>query len=128
TAASFAVARAGIAPRTVLSPDELFGNPETTVNYQPSTINTVSGGLVVVGSYVPTSSAQLRELLASGRTANVEVNVPAVLAPESRPGECERAAEMVNAALAAGRDTVLYTSRELVTGGDAFESLSICGR
>ena len=121
TAASFAAARAGIAPRAVLSLDELFGNQQTT-------INTATGGLVIVGSYVPTSSAQLRALLASGRTANVEVHVRAVLARESRPGECARAAESVNAALEAGRDTVLYASRELVTGGDALESLSICRR
>ena len=118
---------AGIAPRAVLSPDELSGHQETTL-HQPATLSTAGGGLVIVGSHVPTSSAQLRELLAGGRTANVELNVRAALAQESRPGECARAAESVNAALAAGRDTVLYTSRELVTGGDALESLSICRR
>ena len=83
---------------------------------------------MVVGSYVPTSSEQLRELLDSGRTVNVELNVRAVLADQERSGELARVSAAVNAALAAGRDTVLYTSRELVTGCDAADSLAICRR
>jgi uncharacterized protein YgbK (DUF1537 family) len=126
TAASFAAARIGIAPRPLLTAVELFTERGSSINHQPSTISTSDGGLVVVGSYVPTSSEQLRELLASGRTVNVELNVRAVLASEASSRELARASAAVNAALAAGRDTVLYTSRELVTGCDAADSLAIC--
>jgi uncharacterized protein YgbK (DUF1537 family) len=127
TAASFAAARAGIAPRPLLTRVELFGNPVSTINLQPSTFNFSTGGLVVVGSYVPTSSEQLRELLDGGRTVNVELGVRAVLEGDEQ-SELARASAAVNAALAAGRDTVLYTSRELVIGNDAADSLAICRR
>jgi uncharacterized protein YgbK (DUF1537 family) len=141
TAASFAAARAGIGPRPLLTATELFSdqaptrdasletrNPKSeTRDPRPGTRDHGIGGLVVVGSYVPTSSEQLRELLASGRTVNVELNVRAVLADEEH-SELARASAAVNAALAAGRDTVLYTSRELVTGCDAADSLAICRR
>ncbi len=112
TAASFAAARAGIVPRPVLLPEEL-GLADS------------GGGLVAVGSYVPTSSDQLRRLISSGRTVNVEVNVRAVLTEELCAQEVARAAEAVNAALHDGRDTVLYTSREVITGADALDSLAI---
>ena len=134
TAASFAAARAGIGPRPLLTAAELFGDQASTRDSsvetqdpKSETRDPTSGGLVVVGSYVPTSSEQLRELLASGRTVNVELNVRAVLAGEEH-SELMRASAAVNAALAAGRDTVLYTSRELVTGCDAADSLAICRR
>jgi uncharacterized protein YgbK (DUF1537 family) len=51
-----------------------------------------------------------------------------VLSKELRAGEIERTAGAVNAALRDDRDTVLYTSRELVNGNDALDSLSICRR
>jgi uncharacterized protein YgbK (DUF1537 family) len=127
TGASFAAARAGIAPRPLLTAAELFGDRGPPPDPRSETPAPSRGGLVVVGSYVPTSSEQLRELLASGRTANVELNVRAVLAGEVR-SELARASAAVNAALAAGRDTVLYTSRELVTGCDPADSLAICRR
>jgi uncharacterized protein YgbK (DUF1537 family) len=128
TAASFAAARAGIVPRPLLTADELFCDRVSTINHPPSTINSSTGGLVVVGSYVPTSSEQLRELIAGGHTANVELDVRAVLADETQSGELARALAAVNEALAAARDTVLYTSRDLVTGCGASDSLAICRR
>jgi uncharacterized protein YgbK (DUF1537 family) len=113
TAASFAAVRAANEPRPPLSREEL--------NLPPG-----GGGLVVVGSYVPTSSAQLHDLIAAGTTVNVEVNARAVLTKDSRPSEVGRAVESVNRALQSGRSVVLYTSRELVTGSDSLESLSFC--
>ena len=115
TGASFAATRAGIAPRPPLERAEL-------------NLPVSGGGLVMVGSYVPTSSGQLRQLLASGGTVNVEVNARAVLSKDSLKAEIARAGEALRAALGDGRDTVLYTTREVVSGSDALESLSICRR
>jgi len=126
TAASFAAARAGIAPRPLLTAAELFGND--AINRQPSAINMSRGGLVVVGSYVPKSSEQLQRVLADSRIMNVEVNVPALLSGDSRAGEIARANQAVNEALQRDQDAVLYTSRQLITGPDPVESLSICRR
>lgn len=124
-AASFAVARAGIAPRPVLARKDL----SLDASSPPAREGWVSrGGLVIVGSHVPTSTAQLRYLLARGVTTNVEVIVPAVLSGDGRIVEIERTVRAVNDALRANRDTVLYTSRELVTGSDPVESLSLCRR
>jgi uncharacterized protein YgbK (DUF1537 family) len=138
TAASFAAARAGIASRPVLAREELSSDgptPNPSAGGEPRSSPpgrgegwVSGGGLVVVGSYVPTSSEQLRHLLASGSTENVEVNVRAVLAKESHAAEVRRASEALNAALMADRDSLLYTSRELVTGCDGPESLDICRR
>jgi uncharacterized protein YgbK (DUF1537 family) len=89
---------------------------------------TVGGGLIVVGSYVPVSSAQLERLLASRRTVNVEVDVRAVLSNDSRVREVEQLSRCVNEALRRNQDAVLFTSRELVTGCDPAESLSVCRR
>jgi uncharacterized protein YgbK (DUF1537 family) len=126
TAASFAAGRAGIAPRPLLTAAELLSND--AINPQPSAINFSRGGLVVVGSYVPKSSEQLQRLLADHRTVNVETNVRAVLSNDSRAAEIARATHAVNEALQRDQDTVLYTSRQLVTGPDPVESLSICRR
>ncbi|HKS38412.1 MAG TPA: four-carbon acid sugar kinase family protein [Verrucomicrobiae bacterium] len=128
TAASFAAARAGIAPCPLLTARELFGDDDSAIKHQPSTINSSRGGLVVVGSYVPKSSEQLQRLLEGNRTANVEVSVRALLTDDFRAGEIVRATQSVNEALRHDRDTVLYTSRQLVTGSDPAESLSLCRR
>jgi uncharacterized protein YgbK (DUF1537 family) len=128
TAASFAAVRAGIAPRPLLAAAELFDSDNSGINDHPSTINSSRGGLVVVGSYVPKSSEQLQRLLEDKRNVKVEVNVRAVLSNDSSAGEIAGAAQAVNEALQRDRDTVLHTSRELVSGADPVESLSICRR
>lgn len=72
-----------------------------------------SGGLVVVGSHVPKSTAQLECLVRGSDAVAVELKaVPDTLAK-------------VEDGLKAGRTVVLYTSRELVTGSDDEENLKI---
>ena len=111
TAASFVQARAGLSPQPVLTANEV---QEDLVG---------SGGLVVVGSYVPTTTVQLGKLLATTDVVPVEVDVAALLT-NARANEVERATVSMNEALHNGRNVAVYTSRELVTAeGD--ESLSI---
>lgn len=112
TAASFVPVRAGISARALLGPGEVA---------PPG----LGGGLIVVGSYVPKTSAQLERLLAEPGMAAVELDVALLLSEGGRAGEVARAGREADAALRGGRDAVVFTSRRLVTGVDAESSLSV---
>lgn len=112
TAASFVPLRAGLPSRPLLTPAEL-ALPQS------------SGGLIVVGSHVPTTSAQVAALLARADIVGVEVRVERLLSAHDGADEVRRAAARANAALLRGDDTVLYTSRQLVTAAHAGEALAI---
>lgn len=117
SAASFARARAGLATKPLLTAANLrsAAGPRAAQTH---------GGLIVVGSYVPKTTGQLQVLLDRGIDA-VEVDVAAVLDQARREAEIARCSARANALIAAGRDAVVYTSRELVTGADAASSLAI---
>lgn len=112
TAASFVQMRAGLATRPLLTAAELG-------------VEGRGGGLFVVGSYVPKTTDQVRALLAEGQVAPVELSVVSLLDPAQRAATMQAAAHAVDTYLAAGRDVMLYTSREVVTGADAAASLAI---
>lgn len=81
-------------------------------------------GLVVAGSYVPKTTSQLVALCESGLVEVVELEVRALLA-DTRAGEIRRACDTMNRLLASGRDTLVMTSRELISSADPGESLRI---
>ncbi|NTV81255.1 MAG: hypothetical protein HGA24_07520 [Candidatus Aminicenantes bacterium] len=81
-------------------------------------------GLIVVGSFVPMSSRQLEHLLKHGGVRGVELDVRRLLSGEGKI-EIERAMDEANRFVGARCDTVIYTSRELVTGATAEESIRI---
>lgn len=81
------------------------------------------GGLVIVGSHVPKSTAQLKVLLDSGCIKALELPVERLLTAES--GLLAERAASVDALLSSGEDVVVYTSRELVKGSDAESSLAV---
>jgi len=111
TASSFVQVRAGQTPRPLLTCTDLA---------LPAT----GGCLIIVGSYVPRTTAQVAALLATG-IRRVEINVAALLDPARREAEIACAAGEVNAALAASDDVLVYTSRRLVTAGAPSASLAI---
>ncbi len=121
TAASFVQVRGGIEPRPLLTRAELLGAPFTGGQAAPGQ----SGGLFVVGSYVPKTTAQVNELLAQTPAVHVEIRVAALLDDAQRERAIDRAARTVEEALVAGKDTVMVTGRQLVTGEDAAASLAI---
>lgn len=84
-------------------------------------------GLVVVGSFVPMSSRQLAHLLDHGDVSGVELDVQRLLSAEGK-AEVGRVTAGAERLLAARRDTVIYTSRKLVTGTTAEESIRIQAR
>jgi uncharacterized protein YgbK (DUF1537 family) len=112
TAASFVQVRAGMAPQPLLTQDSLH-------------LPAVGGGLILVGSYVPKTTGQLAELLALPGIAAHELQVVYLLNQHMRQTEIDRVAAAVDQSLLAGADTVVYTSRDLVTGANAEESLAI---
>lgn len=113
TAAGFVAARIGQSPQQPLLAPAAFS------------LRNASGGLTVVGSYVPKTTAQLAALLATPDLNAIELSVTALLDPALHSSALATALARLNTALAAGRDTVVYTSRELITSPDAAASLAI---
>ena len=103
TGPSFLRARGGITEPKVLGPEDLYRKRPKEGH-----------GLVLVGSYVPTTTRQLEGALALDGVRGVEMSVLRLLEPESREVELGRVAEEVNGSLTSS-EVVVYTSRELVT-------------
>ncbi|KAL2923044.1 L-threonate dehydrogenase [Bienertia sinuspersici] len=117
TAASFVSARIGIASRPPISPKDLGIHKE------------INGGLIIVGSYVPKTTRQVEELKAqlghALRWIEISVDKVAMKSSEDRETEINQAAELADISLRTWMDTVVMTSRELISGTTASESLEI---
>ncbi|MDQ5818731.1 MAG: hypothetical protein M3334_10190, partial [Actinomycetota bacterium] len=107
TGPSFVRTRGGITEPKVLGSEDLYRKRPKRGH-----------GLVLVGSYVPTTTRQLEAALALDGVRGVMMSVPRLLEPGSREAELGRVVEEVNVALASS-EVVVYTSRELVTAGEA---------
>lgn len=113
TGPSFVRALAGIEPRAPLGTDDIWpgGRPG-------------GHGLLVVGSHVGLTSAQVAAVENRGNFERVELDVQALIDPERRADHLAQATDRVRTAL--GRsDVLLLTSRVLVRGTGADDSLSI---
>ncbi|XP_043699909.1 uncharacterized protein LOC122650571 [Telopea speciosissima] len=117
TAASFVSARIGIRPRAPILPKDM-GMSKVR-----------DGGLIVVGSYVPKTTKQVEDLKSQFghviRCIEVSVDKLAMQSLEEREQEINQAAEMADVLLRGHKDTLVMTSRELITGKYASESLEI---
>jgi uncharacterized protein YgbK (DUF1537 family) len=107
TGPSFVRTRGGITEPRILRPEDLYRERSDEGH-----------GLILVGSYVPTTTRQLEGALALDGVRGVEMSVPRLLEPGSREIELGRVVEEVNGSLASS-EVVVYTSRELVTAGKA---------
>ncbi|KAJ0425745.1 hypothetical protein BJY00DRAFT_158056 [Aspergillus carlsbadensis] len=91
-----------------------------------------TGGLILAGSYVPKTTAQLAHLTKTrgpDTLAVIEMDVSELIASaESAARSIERVVEQTESNLREGLDTLVMTSRGLVTGGNELESLAIGGR
>lgn len=114
TGASFVRARAGIAPRGFLTGTDI--GPRSRGR----------GGLVVCGSHVPLSTAQIESLLTRPDCDGVLVDVPRLLAsPESANAVLEEAARNIRKIVLRGRHAVAYTSREVVIAAPGENALAL---
>ncbi|XBH98955.1 hypothetical protein VPH35_128394 [Triticum aestivum] len=116
TAASFVSARIGIKPKPPIRPNDL------------GLKRNLAGGLIVVGSYVPKTTKQVDELRSqcaqSLRVIEVSVEMISLKSTEIDQ-EISRIVELGNAYIQSGRDTLVVTSRQLITGKTPEESLEI---
>jgi uncharacterized protein YgbK (DUF1537 family) len=103
TGPSFLRARGGITEPKVLGTEDLYRKRPKEGH-----------GLVLVGSYVPTTTRQLEAALALDGVRGVEISVLRLLEPGGREAELERVTREVNDSLVSS-EVVVYTSRELVT-------------
>lgn len=113
TAASFVRVAAGLSDRELLAADELVAS------------RSPRAGLIVFGSCVPKSTAQLAAVRALDGVRDVELSVPLVLDENARDQAIGAVASQLDAALAGGLDALAYTSRTLVAGSNPQASLRI---
>ena len=113
TAASFVRTRTGMDHRGGLLSKEVL------------TSGSRYGGLFVIGSFVEKTSRQVQTLFAKTDITAIEVRARDLLDPLRNRAEITRVDAETSAALADGKDTAVYTSRELIIGRDVETSLKI---
>ena len=111
SAAAIIPALIGLAPRLLLGAGD-FASPQNGC------------GLIVVGSFVPMSSCQLAHLLKHADVHGVELRVGRLFSGDGTDRD-RRGDERGKPLDRANCDTVIYTSRDLVTGATAEESIRI---
>ena len=125
SAASFVQARIGLPKRPILDAGRIRSKGGGAGAHGTGAGGGANGGLVVVGSYVPKTTRQLEELLRLDGVLKVEVAAADLVDEAKRPTAIDATLAQVEAVLASGRDAVVYTSRDLVTGATPAESLRI---
>lgn len=85
----------------------------------------LTGGLIVAGSYIRKSSEQIAAVQALPNVTSLEVAVPKLLMESERLEEIARVAGLANEVMSKGREALIYTSRQLISGPDAATSLEI---
>jgi uncharacterized protein YgbK (DUF1537 family) len=114
TAASFVRVRAGVVPQPdTLSKEDLIQKADST------------GALFIVGSYVPKTTAQITALIRHTDILPVEIPVESLLDRSLREKTIQQIGKKVTDALTNGRDTLIYTSRKLISDKDPDQSLNI---
>lgn len=119
TGASFVSTRLGIADIPPVPPKHLFHG---------STEVSKVGGLIVIGSYIPRTTAQREYLLfhCKSHVVHFEIDVAQILGDGSNQDHqdlVDWVAHNVDGVLGSGLDAVVSTSRELITNEDGRESL-----
>ncbi|NAZ82818.1 hypothetical protein GTR02_13420 [Kineococcus sp. R8] len=122
TGPSFVRARTGQVATPPVTPEHLRAALADVPDERPRS----ASGLVVVGSHVGLTTRQLDALRAAGGIVEVELEVPTLVRPGERDAHVRASVERVVALLdAGGPDVVVRTSRTLVRGTDADDSLRI---
>jgi len=112
SAASLVRVRSGISPHPLLTEDDLK-------------LHGRGGGLLIVGSYVSKTTSQLSALRSTKGIVEIEVDAQKLVEDQNSTIEIARVANSTNIALRAGLDTLVYTSRELISSEDANSNITI---
>ncbi len=128
TGPSFVRARSGQTVTPAIDAASLVEIVDHPVDSAEDTRPTVTHGLIVVGSHVGLTTRQLDRLRAAGDIVELELHVPTLLDPATHDAHitdiAARAEELLKQHDSAS-DIVIRTSRTLVTGSDAVNSLVI---
>ncbi len=116
TAASFVNAIAGIPPKELLSKKAIQNN------------NNTNGGLVVIGSYVPKTTAQLNHITKKLDAEFFELNVTQLLEDSTSTNKLLEISKNIDKQIKNGKTVVVYTGRQVITGKTKQESLKIVNR
>lgn len=114
SAASFVKVRGGIGDQPLLTASQVHQGRLSS-----------SGGLVVFGSYIQKSSAQLARAQELSDIADIELNVARILGASTRAAEIASAVRSVSEAITRGKTVIVFTSRDHVAGGSQKETLRI---
>ncbi|KAH7080090.1 hypothetical protein BKA63DRAFT_234808 [Paraphoma chrysanthemicola] len=115
SAAAFVSARLGISPIPPITARQLR-------------MDSSVGGLIIAGSYVPKTTAQLKSLIATSKDklVTVELDVNKLLESNAtREAELQHALKTAERYLYSPKDVLVMTSRDLITGADERSSLDI---
>jgi uncharacterized protein YgbK (DUF1537 family) len=115
TGAAFVSARLGIAPIPPILAKQLELSPDV-------------GGLIIAGSYVPKTTAQLAVLRTNSgnNLTSVVIDVRELLrSKEMAKAEIAKAIDIAGREIMQGQDVLVMTSRELILGEGEAESLDI---
>jgi uncharacterized protein YgbK (DUF1537 family) len=112
--ASFVRVRAGLAGRPLLTISDLYPNGAPA-----------AAGITFVGSHVRRSTEQLEQAVNLPDLQVRELRVTRLLEPSTRDAEVHDTVEWLEDQYPRGRDTLIYTSRNVVTGASAEESLHV---
>ena len=116
TSSSFVPSYIGLTPKPLLSAEAIIDN----------NINT--GGLIIIGSYVQKSSAQLKYVLDNAnQIAVIEINVETILSNTSNT-YLESLISKIDKTIKTGKDVVVYTSRKIITGKDTNTTINIASK
>jgi len=116
TAASIVPVISGQKPIRILEAEDLPTNKN-------------AGGLIVVGSYVPKTTSQLKYLLKNNDLISIELSVKEILDNDDYTQKIiKEISREISEYINTGKHVILYTSRELVTGKDKIESLKIINK
>ncbi len=121
TAASFIAARLGLAARPLWQPDF------DSINWNTDELIAARrpGGLIIVGSHVPKTTAQLEALENGTQMVVWKLNAALLLNETDREQAIADAVSKAEFACRRGADVVIATSREFIAGSDAAGSLGI---
>ncbi|WP_203256004.1 four-carbon acid sugar kinase family protein [Hyunsoonleella ulvae] len=116
TSSSFVPSYIGLKPKGVLMPEDILDKRNN------------NGGLTIVGSYVKKSSEQLANALSLfNETQIVEVDVSKVLLDSSN-AYIESLVSTIDDTISKGQDVIVFTSRKLITGTDANDTVDIASK
>lgn len=121
TGAAFVSSRLGIAGKAPMSAQEL------ELDYHSGS-NSQTGGLIIAGSYVPKTTAQLASLREKRgqKLFVIELDVGKLIKSDAAAEDViVNAITQASEKLRGGMDVLVMTSRALITGADAISSLQI---